>query len=70
MKHLRKFNEDINSKFENDQDISDLRESLLEVSDRLGEPKINTFQLGSETGYVVQYNIPIATIGEMTTDVF
>jgi hypothetical protein len=70
MKHLRKFNEDINSKFENDQDISDLRESLLEVSDRLGDPTINTFQLGSETGYVVQYSIPIATIGEMTTEVF
>jgi hypothetical protein len=70
MRHLRKFNEDINSKFENDQDISDLRESLLEVSDRLGDPTINTFQLGSETGYVVQYSIPIATIGEMTTEVF
>lgn len=70
MKHLRKFNEDKNSKFENDQDISDLRESLLEVSDRLGDPTINTFQMGSEKGYVVQYNIPIATIGEMTTDAF
>ena len=70
MKHLRKFNEDKNSKFENDQDISDLRESLLEVSDRLGDPTINTFQMGSEKGYVVQYNIPIATIGELTTDVF
>ena len=68
MKHLRKFNED--SKFENDQDISDLRESLLEVSDRLGEPKIKTFEMGTETGYVVKYNIPIATIGEMTTVVF
>jgi hypothetical protein len=70
MRHLRKFNEDINSKFENDQDISDLRESLLEVSDRLGEPSFNTFEMGTETGYVVQYSIPIATIGEMTTDVF
>ena len=39
MRHLRKFNED--SKFENDQEISDLRESLLEVSDKLGEPTIN-----------------------------
>ena len=68
MKHLRKFNED--SKFENDQDISELRESLLEVSDRLGEPKIKTFEMGTETGYVVKYNIPIATIGEMTTVVF
>ena len=70
MKHLRKFNEDKNSEFENDQDISDLRESLLEVSDRLGEPNINTFKIGTEIGYVVQYNIPIATIGEMTTDAF
>jgi hypothetical protein len=70
MKHLRKFNEDKNSKFENNQDISDLRESLLEVSDRLGEPNINTFKIGTEIGYVVQYNIPIATIGEMTTDAF
>lgn len=66
MRHLRKFNEDVDS----NSDISDLRESLIEVSDRLGEPKINTFQIGTETGYVVQYNIPIATIGEMTTDVF
>ena len=53
MKHLRKFNEDKNSKFENDQDISDLRESLLEVSDRLGEPKIKTFEMGTETGLKV-----------------
>ena len=68
MRHLRKFNED--SKFENDQEISDLRESLLEVSDKLGEPTINNFQMGNQIGYVVQYSIPIATIGEMTTDVF
>lgn len=66
MRHLRKFNEDTNSNF----DISDLNESLLEVSDKLGEPTINTFQIGNDTGYVVQYSIPIATIGEMTTDVF
>jgi hypothetical protein len=26
--------------------------------------------MGPETGYVVQYNIPIATIGELTTDAF
>lgn len=70
MRHLRKFNEDIKSKFKNDQEISDLRESLLEVSDKLGEPTINTFQMGNLIGYVIQYSIPIATIGEMTTDVF
>ena len=64
MRHLKKFNES------SDQDRSDLFESLLEVSDRLGEPSFNTFQLGTEKGYVVQYNIPIATIGELTTDVF
>lgn len=66
MRHLRKFNEDVDS----NSDISDLRESLIEVSDRLGEPNINTFKIGTEIGYVVQYNIPIATIGEMTTDAF
>ena len=66
MRHLRKFNE----ASEQDQDRSDLFESLLEVTDRLGEPKIKTFQIGTETGYVVQYNIPIATVGEMTTDAF
>lgn len=66
MIYLRKFNESE----DNDQNLSDLRESLLEVSDRLGDPTINTFQMGSEKGYVVQYNIPIATIGEMTTDAF
>ena len=68
MRHLRKFNEDLESS--SNQDISDLQESLLEVSDRLGEAKIKTFQIGTETGYVVTYNIPIATIGEMTTDAF
>ena len=68
MRHLRKFNEDLESS--SNQDISDLQESLLEVSDRLGEPNINTFKIGTEIGYVVQYNIPIATIGEMTTDAF
>ncbi len=66
MRHLRKFNEDVDS----NSDISDLRESLIEVSDRLGEPNINTFKIGTEIGYVVQYNIPIATIGEMTTNAF
>ena len=66
MRHLRKFNE----ASEQDQDRSDLFESLLEVSDRLGEPNIKTFQIGTETGYVVQYNIPVATVGEMTTDAF
>lgn len=66
MRHLRKFNE----ASEQDQDRSDLFESLLEVTDRLGEPKIKTFQIGTETGYVVTYNIPIATVGEMTTDAF
>ena len=66
MRHLRKFNE----ASEQDQDRSDLFESLLEVSDRLGEPNIKTFQIGTETGYLVQYNIPIATVGEMTTDAF
>lgn len=66
MRHLRKFNE----ASEQDQDKVDLFESLLEVTDRLGEPKIKTFQIGTETGYVVTYSIPIATIGEMTTDSF
>ena len=66
MRHLRKFNEDVDS----NSDISDLRESLIEVSDRLGDPKIKTFQIGTETGYVVTYSIPIVTIGEMTTDAF
>lgn len=66
MRHLRKFNEDVDS----NSDISDLRESLVEISDRLGDPKIKTFQIGTETGYVVTYNIPIATIGEMTTEAF
>lgn len=59
-----------NESEDNDQNLSDLRESLLEVSDRLGDPTIKTFEMGTETGYVVQYNIPIATIGEMTTDAF
>ena len=66
MRHLRKFNEDVDS----NSDISDLRESLIEVSDRLGEPNINTFKIGTEIGYVVTYSIPIATIGEMTTEAF
>ena len=66
MRYLMKFNESE----DNDQNLSDLRESLLEVSDRLGDPTIKTFEMGTETGYVVQYNIPIATIGEMTTDAF
>ena len=66
MIHLRKFNEDVDS----NSDISDLRESLIEVSDRLGEPNINTFKIGTEIGYVVTYSIPIATIGEMTTEAF
>ena len=66
MRHLRKFNE----ASEQDQDRSDLFESLLEVTDRLGEPNIKTFKIGTEIGYVVQYNIPIATVGEMTTDAF
>lgn len=66
MRYLRKFNESE----DNDQNLSDLRESLLEVSDRLGDPTIKTFEMGTETGYFVQYNIPIATIGEMTTDAF
>lgn len=59
-----------NESEDNDQNLSDLRESLLEVSDRLGDPTIKTFEMGTETGYVVQYNIPIATIGELTTDAF
>jgi hypothetical protein len=66
MRYLMKFNESE----DNDQNLSDLRESLLEVSDRLGDPTIKTFEMGTETGYVVQYNIPIATIGELTTDAF
>lgn len=66
MRYLRKFNESE----DNDQNLSDLHESLLEVSDRLGDPTIKTFEMGTETGYFVQYNIPIATIGEMTTDAF
>ena len=68
MRHLRKFNE--SAEQETDQDMRDILESLTEVSDRLGQPKAKTFKMGSETGYVVQYDIPIATIGEMTTDAF
>lgn len=68
MRHIRKFNEA--SEQETDQDMHDILESLTEVSDRLGKPNANKFKMGSETGYVVQYDIPIATIGEMTTGAF
>lgn len=68
MRHLRKFNEA--KEEETDQDIIDILESLTEVSDRLGKPNAETFKMGSETGYVVKYDIPISTFGEMTTDAF